>query len=135
MAAALTTSPSRQTAACAPEQEGTCQAASSVSLFSDLASPPLVVAYALAGSMDVDLYNDPLGQDEDGNDAGDPIQGLQLFLCASERQRDSSVMMSSVMPSLKYSWLASPLMLVKGRTAIEGFDPSTVLPRMTPPGE
>ncbi len=33
-----------------------------------LASPPLVVAYALAGSMDVDLYNDPLGQDTDGND-------------------------------------------------------------------
>jgi aconitate hydratase len=33
-----------------------------------LASPPLVVAYALAGSMDVDLLNDPLGQDSDGND-------------------------------------------------------------------
>ena len=33
-----------------------------------LASPPLVVAYALAGSMDVDLFNDPLGQDGDGND-------------------------------------------------------------------
>ena len=33
-----------------------------------LASPPLVVAYALAGSMDVDLFNDPLGQDPDGND-------------------------------------------------------------------
>jgi aconitate hydratase len=33
-----------------------------------LASPPLVVAYALAGSMDVDLYEDPLGQDSDGND-------------------------------------------------------------------
>jgi aconitate hydratase len=33
-----------------------------------LASPPLVVAYALAGSMDVDLFEDPLGQDEDGND-------------------------------------------------------------------
>ena len=33
-----------------------------------LASPPLVVAYALAGSMDVDLFNDPLGTDEDGND-------------------------------------------------------------------
>jgi aconitate hydratase len=32
-----------------------------------LASPPLVVAYALAGSMDVDLYNDPLGHDSDGN--------------------------------------------------------------------
>jgi aconitate hydratase len=32
-----------------------------------LASPPLVVAYALAGSMDVDLINDPLGSDGDGN--------------------------------------------------------------------
>ncbi len=33
-----------------------------------LASPPLVVAYALAGSMTVDLFADPLGQDEQGND-------------------------------------------------------------------
>ena len=33
-----------------------------------LASPPLVVAYALAGSMNIDLLNDPLGQDQDGND-------------------------------------------------------------------
>jgi len=33
-----------------------------------LASPPLVVAYALAGSMTVDLFNDALGQDQDGND-------------------------------------------------------------------
>jgi len=33
-----------------------------------LASPPLVIAYALAGSMAVDLFTDPLGQDEDGND-------------------------------------------------------------------
>ncbi|HEY6933906.1 MAG TPA: aconitate hydratase [Marmoricola sp.] len=33
-----------------------------------LASPPLVVAYAIAGSMDVDLFEDPLGQDADGND-------------------------------------------------------------------
>ncbi|WP_182376048.1 aconitate hydratase AcnA [Nocardioides sp. WS12] len=33
-----------------------------------LASPPLVVAYALAGSMKVDLFKDPLGQDQDGND-------------------------------------------------------------------
>jgi aconitate hydratase len=31
-----------------------------------LASPPLVVAYALAGSMDVDLANDPLGTDPSG---------------------------------------------------------------------
>ncbi len=33
-----------------------------------LASPPLVVAYALAGSMDVDLFEDPLGEDSDGNE-------------------------------------------------------------------
>ena len=32
-----------------------------------LASPPLVVAYALAGSMNVNLYNDALGEDGDGN--------------------------------------------------------------------
>ena len=29
-----------------------------------IASPPLVVAYALAGNMDVDLYNEPLGDDQ-----------------------------------------------------------------------
>src|SRR5690606_33416869 len=31
-----------------------------------LASPPLVVAYAIAGRMDIDLYNEPLGTDKDG---------------------------------------------------------------------
>jgi aconitate hydratase len=31
-----------------------------------LASPPLVVAYALAGTMDIDLLNEPLGTDRDG---------------------------------------------------------------------
>ena len=31
-----------------------------------LASPPLVVAYAIAGTMDVDLMSDPLGSDQDG---------------------------------------------------------------------
>jgi len=32
-----------------------------------LASPPLVVAYALAGTVDIDIVNDPLGEDQDGN--------------------------------------------------------------------
>ncbi|MDX1406177.1 MAG: aconitate hydratase AcnA [Woeseiaceae bacterium] len=32
-----------------------------------LASPPLVVAYALAGTLEVNLYDDPLGEDADGN--------------------------------------------------------------------
>ena len=33
-----------------------------------LASPPLVVAYAIAGTMNIDLQNDSLGKDKDGND-------------------------------------------------------------------
>ena len=33
-----------------------------------LASPPLVVAYSLAGTVDIDLNTEPLGKDKDGND-------------------------------------------------------------------
>ncbi|MFN9920724.1 MAG: aconitate hydratase AcnA [Acidobacteriota bacterium] len=33
-----------------------------------LASPPLVVAYAIAGRVDIDLTTEPLGQDPNGND-------------------------------------------------------------------
>ncbi len=33
-----------------------------------LASPPLVVAYAIAGTMNIDLYNDPIGKASDGSD-------------------------------------------------------------------
>lgn len=33
-----------------------------------LASPPLVVAYAIAGSLKINISKDPLGQDKDGND-------------------------------------------------------------------
>ena len=33
-----------------------------------LASPPLVVAYAIAGTMNIDIFNEPLAQDKDGND-------------------------------------------------------------------
>ncbi|MEN4401196.1 aconitate hydratase [Mycolicibacterium senegalense] len=33
-----------------------------------LASPPLVIAYGIAGTMDFDFETDPLGQDQDGND-------------------------------------------------------------------
>jgi aconitate hydratase len=32
-----------------------------------LASPPLVVAYAIAGTVDIDLINDPIGKDQKGN--------------------------------------------------------------------
>lgn len=33
-----------------------------------LASPPLVVVYALAGTMNIDVYNQPLGKDKNGKD-------------------------------------------------------------------
>ncbi|MGB1700146.1 MAG: aconitate hydratase, partial [Nannocystaceae bacterium] len=33
-----------------------------------LASPPLVVAYAIAGTLDIDLLNDPIGKSAEGND-------------------------------------------------------------------
>jgi len=33
-----------------------------------LASPPLVVAYAIAGSLNINLTSDPIGRDSDGND-------------------------------------------------------------------
>lgn len=35
--------------------------------FNYLASPPLVIAYALAGSLRIDLYNEPLGLSSSGN--------------------------------------------------------------------
>ena len=36
--------------------------------FSYLASPPLVVAFAIAGTVDIDLHNEPIGTDGDGRD-------------------------------------------------------------------
>jgi aconitate hydratase len=48
-----------------------------------LASPPLVVAYALAGSMDVDLQNDPLGEGSDG----EPVYLREIWPSAEEVAR------------------------------------------------
>jgi aconitate hydratase len=48
-----------------------------------LASPPLVVAYALAGSMDVDLVRDPLGTDQDGK----PVYLHDIWPAPEEVQR------------------------------------------------
>jgi aconitate hydratase len=45
-----------------------------------LASPPLVVAYALAGTVDVDLTRDPLGMDADGR----PVYLKDLWPSAAE---------------------------------------------------
>ena len=45
-----------------------------------LASPPLVVAYALAGRMDLDLTNEPLGNDS----AGKPVYLREIWPTAQE---------------------------------------------------
>ncbi|MGH8869046.1 MAG: aconitate hydratase AcnA [Actinomycetes bacterium] len=54
-----------------------------------LASPPLCVAYALAGSLDVDIVNDPLGTDTDGN----PVYLRDLWPSGQEIQEvvDSAI--------------------------------------------
>ena len=60
-----------------------------------LASPPLVVAYALAGTVDIDLATEPLGQDEEGNDVflSDiwPSQTEILDTVASSVNRDQFI--------------------------------------------
>jgi len=45
-----------------------------------LASPPLCVAYALAGTMDVDIYSEPLGEDHDGR----PVFLREIWPSAAE---------------------------------------------------
>ncbi len=47
-----------------------------------LASPPLVVAYALAGSMDIDITTEPLGQGTDG-----PVYLRDVWPSAAEVQQ------------------------------------------------
>jgi aconitate hydratase len=57
-----------------------------------LASPPLVVAYALAGMVDIDLANDPLGVDQQGR----PVYFSELF----PTQEEVQALMDTVQPKL-----------------------------------
>ena len=58
-----------------------------------LASPPLVVAYALAGTVDIDLVNDPIGADAEGR----PVYLRELWPTPGEVQETIS---ASVMPEM-----------------------------------
>ena len=58
-----------------------------------LASPPLVVAYALAGTMDIDLANDSLGQDTNGN----PVYLREIWPSTEEVQ---NAVQASVRPEM-----------------------------------
>jgi aconitate hydratase A / 2-methylisocitrate dehydratase len=64
-----------------------------------LASPPLVVAYALAGSMDVDLINDPLGTDPDGQ----PVYLHDIWPSVHEIQETIEQAIASEMFSRDYA--------------------------------
>jgi aconitate hydratase len=64
-----------------------------------LASPPLVVAYALAGRMDIDLVEEPLGQDRDGND----VYLRDLWPTADEIQEMISLSVQGDMFSRTYA--------------------------------
>jgi aconitate hydratase len=64
-----------------------------------LASPPLVVAYALAGRMDVDLLKDPLGHDR----AGQPVYLRDIWPTQAEVDEVVNSSISSDMFTARYS--------------------------------
>ena len=64
-----------------------------------LASPPLVVAYALAGNMEVNLFDDPLGEDADGN----PVYLKDIWPSTHEVQDTVNANVSSEMFRKSYA--------------------------------
>ena len=64
-----------------------------------LASPPLVVAYALAGSMDVDLTTEPLGTGSDG----EPVYLTDIWPSASDVARVVGEAITSQMYAASYA--------------------------------
>jgi len=64
-----------------------------------LASPPLVVAYALAGSMDFDLYSEPLGNDSEGK----PVYLKDIWPTPQEVQQIMNASVRSEMFKKEYS--------------------------------
>ena len=64
-----------------------------------LASPPLVVAYALAGRMDMDLYNEPLGSDSQGK----PVYLRDIWPTPEEVQETMRKSVRSEMFTKEYS--------------------------------
>ena len=78
-----------------------------------LASPGLVVAYALAGRVDIDMYNEPLGHGSDGN----PVFLADIWPSPSEVKRTVAESLKPEMFTKRYSvvttgdenWQALPL--------------------------
>src|SRR6266581_9762581 len=55
-------------------------------------------------------------------------EGRVAAITKSQQMRESAVMISSTIPSTKYSCSGSPLMLAKGNTAIDGLPGMARLP-------
>ena len=64
-----------------------------------LASPPLVVAYALAGNMTIDLYSKPIGLDKEGN----PVYLKDIWPSNKEIQESIRKNLNSSMFASSYS--------------------------------
>ena len=64
-----------------------------------LASPPLVVAYALAGTVDIDLTAEPLGADRDGN----PVFLRDIWPSSAEIQDTIAVSLNADMYRSEYA--------------------------------
>ena len=87
-----------------------------------LASPPLCVAYALAGTMDIDLYDEPLGEDKDGNPVylkdiwpdsqevgrdrrgGRPVRHVPQELRRGVRRRRALELAGGARPATRFAW-------------------------------
>jgi aconitate hydratase len=91
-----------------------------------LASPPLVVAYALAGSVDVDLANEPLGQDA----GGEPVYLRDIWPSQAEIQETIGTALDPQMFEEQYAdifssnetWNAIP---AAGAAALYAWEPDS----------
>jgi aconitate hydratase len=97
-----------------------------------LASPPLVVAYALAGSMEVDLYKDALGNDSQGK----PVYLKDIWPTPQEIQAVMSKSVRSEMFKKEYSQATEGDERWKGMPVPEGelfkWDPQSTYVRHAP---
>lgn len=64
-----------------------------------LASPPLVVAYALAGTVNIDLQNDPIGHDQEG----EPVYLKDIWPTSAEIKEAMNQSMDAEMFRKKYA--------------------------------
>ncbi len=97
-----------------------------------LASPPLVVAYALAGSMEVDIANDTLGTDR----SGDPVYLRDLWPTQQEISAITGSVVDSAMFRASYSDVYAGSerwrVLDASDSALFGWDPGSSYVRRPP---